>query len=68
MRREYDFSKGKRGRVRAQRGKTRISIHVDNAVEDAFRALAEKQGTGYETMMNRALRELAPGTRPRGKT
>jgi membrane-bound ClpP family serine protease len=57
MRSEYDFSKGKRGAVISQRGKTRITIHIDNAVLEAFRALAETKGTGYQTMMNEALRE-----------
>jgi uncharacterized protein (DUF4415 family) len=56
MRTEYDFSKGKRGAVIPQRGKTRISIFIDNAVLDEFRARAEKAGTGYQTMMNEALR------------
>jgi len=57
MRAEYDFSKGKRGAVLPQKGKTRISIFIDNAVLDAFRARAEKAGTGYQTMMNEALRQ-----------
>ena len=59
MRAEYDFSKGKRGAVIAQKGKTRISIFIDNAVLEAFRARAEKAGTGYQTMMNDALRRVA---------
>jgi hypothetical protein len=57
MKPEYDFSKGKRGAVIPQRGKTRISIHIDNAVLEAFRSLSEKNGIGYQTMMNEALRE-----------
>ena len=57
MRAEYDFSKGKKGTVLPQKGKTRISIFIDNAVLDAFRARAEKAGTGYQTMMNEALRQ-----------
>ncbi len=57
MRAEYDFSKGKRGTVIPQKGKTRISIFIDNAVLDVFRARAEKAGTGYQTMMNEALRQ-----------
>ena len=57
MRAEYDFSKGKRGAVIPQRGKTRISIFIDNAVLDEFRARAERAGTGYQTMMNEALRK-----------
>lgn len=57
MRAEYDFSKGKRGAVIPQKGKTRISIFIDDAVLDQFRARAEKAGTGYQTMMNEALRK-----------
>ncbi len=56
MRAEYDFSKGKRGAVLPQKGKTRISIFIDNAVLEAFRGRAEQAGTGYQTMMNEALR------------
>ena len=56
MRAEYDFSKGKRGAVVARPGKTRISIFIDNAVLDAFRARADHAGTGYQTMMNDALK------------
>ena len=62
MRAEYDFSKGRRGAVIAQKGKTRISIFIDNAVLDAFRARAEKAGTGYQTMMNDALRKYLSET------
>ncbi len=62
MRAEYDFSKGKRGAVIPQKGKTRISIFIDNAVLDAFRARAERAGTGYQTMMNEALRRYLTET------
>jgi hypothetical protein len=65
MRAEYDFSKGKRGAVIPRKGKTRISIFIDNAVLDAFRARAEKAGAGYQTMMNEALRQyLADADQP----
>lgn len=57
MKAEYDFSKGKRGAVLPQKGKTRISIFIDNAVLDGFRVRAERAGTGYQTMMNEALRQ-----------
>ena len=57
MRPEYDFSKGKRGAVIPQKGKTRISIFIDNAVLREFRTRAEKTGTGYQTLMNEALRK-----------
>ena len=62
MRAEYDFSKGKRGAIVPQKGKTRISIFIDNAVLDEFRARAEKAGTGYQTMMNEALRRYLSET------
>ncbi|MDO9371407.1 MAG: BrnA antitoxin family protein [Gammaproteobacteria bacterium] len=56
MKREYDFSKGKRGALLPAKGKTRITIFIDDAVLASFRARAEKAGTGYQTMMNEALR------------
>jgi len=62
MKTEYDFSKGKRGALIPQKGKTRISIFIDNAVLDEFRARAEKSGAGYQTMMNDALRKYLGGT------
>lgn len=65
MKAEYDFSKGRRGAVIPQKGKTRISIFIDNSVLDAFRARAEKAGSGYQTMMNDALRKhLAEADQP----
>jgi len=56
MKPEYDFSKGKRGAAIPEKGKTRISIFIDNSVLAEFRARAEKAGSGYQTMMNEALR------------
>lgn len=64
MRAEYDFSKGKRGAVIAQTGKTRITIYIDNAVLDEFRARAEQAGTGYQTMMNEALKAYLGKSEP----
>ncbi|VFQ43565.1 BrnA antitoxin family protein [Desulfoluna butyratoxydans] len=56
MEKEYDFTKGKRGAVVRQPGKTRITIYLDNDVIDAFRAKAESSGQGYQTLINDALR------------
>lgn len=56
MRKEYDFSKGKRGAVIASPGKTRITIMLDDDVIEHFRSEAEAQGTGYQTMINSTLR------------
>jgi hypothetical protein len=65
MKPEYDFSGGKRGAVIAAKGKTRISIFIDNAILAEFRARAEKAGIGYQTMMNDALRKyLSRAGRP----
>ena len=55
MRAEYDFSKGKRGALIPTKGKTRITIYIDDAVLNEFRARAERTGAGYQTMMNEAL-------------
>jgi uncharacterized protein (DUF4415 family) len=57
MKQEYDFSKGRRGPVVAQKGKTRITIYLDNEVIEAFRTRAESEGSGYQTMINQALKE-----------
>jgi hypothetical protein len=62
MRAEYDFSAGKRGAAGSSRGKTRISIYIDNAVLGAFREWAERSGTGYQTLINAVLKERISGT------
>jgi uncharacterized protein (DUF4415 family) len=57
MEKKIDFTKGKRGAVVASSAKTRITIYLDDDVLDAFKRLAEKQGAGYQTLINAALRE-----------
>jgi len=59
MKSEYDFSKGKRGAVRpAPKGKTRITIRIDDDILDWFRNQVEAAGGGnYQTLINNALRE-----------
>jgi len=65
MRKEYDFSKAKRGAVVSSRGKTRITIFIDSDILEAFRERAESMGRGYQTMINDALREyLGKSQRP----
>jgi len=56
MKREYDFSRGKRGAVVPQTGKTRITIYIDDDILEAFRDRADASGRGYQTMINDALR------------
>lgn len=60
MKSEYNFSKGKRGAiVRAPKGKTRITIRIDDDVLDWFRNQVEESGGGnYQTLINNALREF----------
>jgi len=57
MRKNYDFSKAQRGVVIPSTGKTRITIMLDDDVIEYFRAKAEAEGGGYQTMVNAALRE-----------
>ena len=58
MRKEYDFSQGKRGPVvPVQPGKTRITIRIDTDLLNWFREQVNARGGGnYQTMMNEALR------------
>jgi len=53
---EYDFSEGKRGPVVAQKGKTRITIFIDTDILEWFRGQAEREGRGYQTAINQALK------------
>jgi len=59
MRKEYDFSKGKRGAVvTAPSGKTRITIRLDNELLNWFRGQVHAAGGGsYQTLINIALRQ-----------
>jgi uncharacterized protein (DUF4415 family) len=63
MRKEYDFSKGRRGAVVSSNAKTRITIMLDDDILEHFRARAEAEGMGYQTMINAALREAVTGTK-----
>ena len=57
MKKEYDFSEGKRGPVIRASSKTRITIHLDDDVINAFRVKSEASGSGYQTLINDALRQ-----------
>jgi uncharacterized protein (DUF4415 family) len=71
MKPQYDFSKGKRGRIvpaeTEQRGKTRITIRLDEDLVDYFLQEAERSGgsAGYQTLINDALRKHVEGTAPK---
>ena len=57
MEKEYDFSKGKRGPIRSNKGKTRITIYLDDDVIEAYRRKGDEAGHGYQTLINQTLRE-----------
>ncbi|MFA5978769.1 MAG: BrnA antitoxin family protein [Pseudomonas sp.] len=57
MKDEYDLSNTKRGAVASSKGKTRITIMLDDSVIEAARERAENAGTGYQTVINNILRQ-----------
>jgi uncharacterized protein (DUF4415 family) len=59
MKKEYNFSKGKRGAVvPTPKGKTRITIRIDDDILEWFRGEVEAAGGGnYQTLINQALRD-----------
>jgi uncharacterized protein (DUF4415 family) len=57
MEKEYDFSKGKRGAIIEPKGKTRITIYLDDDVIDSYRQMGDDAGRGYQTLINEALRQ-----------
>jgi vacuolar-type H+-ATPase subunit E/Vma4 len=59
VKKEYDFSKGKRGAIEAMSAnKKRITIRLDSEIIEWFRYQVETRGGGnYQTMINNALRE-----------
>jgi uncharacterized protein (DUF4415 family) len=71
MKQRYDFSQGKRGRIAVPEpephGKTRITIRLDEDLVDYFLREAETSGgaTGYQTLINEALRQHVEGKAPK---
>jgi len=57
MKKSIDFSQGKRGAVMPKSNKTRITIHIDSDVLESFRKQAGKEGKGYQTLINEALKK-----------
>jgi hypothetical protein len=57
MRKQYDFSKARRGPVLpVPKGKTRITIRLDDEIIDWFREQVEQAGGGnYQSLINTAL-------------
>jgi uncharacterized protein (DUF4415 family) len=71
MKKNYDFSKAKRGRIAPPQpepsGKTRITIRIDDDLLDYFLKLADASGgsVGYQTLINNALRQHVEGKAPK---
>lgn len=64
MKAEYDFSRAKRAtevphlnQLREEGGKSRITIYLDNDVLSEFKTKASIDGVGYQTEINRVLRQ-----------
>jgi uncharacterized protein (DUF4415 family) len=53
---KLDLPVAPRRRARPPKRKTRITIYLDDEVLDEFRSRAERTGTGYQTLINAALR------------
>jgi uncharacterized protein (DUF4415 family) len=71
MKQRYDFSEGKRGRIAPPepepRGKARITIRLDEDLIDHVLKEADASGgaTGYQTLINEALRQHVEGKAPK---
>jgi len=65
MRKEYDFTKAKRGPVvPVPPGKTRITIRLDDDLLEWFRDQVDNAGGGnYQTLINDALRRYVDDAR-----
>lgn len=56
MRKEYDFSKGKRGKFYGQDIKLNIPIYLDNEVSAFVEKIAAKKGMDRSSVVNELLR------------
>jgi len=62
MRKEYDFSKGKKNPYAAKL-KKQITIRLDDLTINYFKDMAEKTGIKYQTLINLYLRDCASHNR-----
>jgi uncharacterized protein (DUF4415 family) len=71
MKKSYEFSEGKRGRVLPElpleKGKIKITIRLDEDLVDQFGKMADaSEGkVGYQTLINQALRDYLEGKHPK---
>lgn len=71
MRREYDFSKGERGKFYREGAKMTMPIYLDTALQEQLEPLARSQGKGIAEVVTDILRSqvellatLTPSKRP----
>ncbi len=73
MKAEYDFTKAKRAKdvphlaklqSATAKGKTRVTMFLDDSVLETFRFRAEAEGRGYQTLINEALKQVATNSTP----
>ncbi len=73
MRKEYDFSQGKRAGViphlaklqaENSKGKVRITTYLDADVLDLLKARGESENKGYQTVLNELLRKQFETEKP----
>ena len=58
MKKEYDFSKGRRNPYAAKL-KRQVTIRLDNLTIDYFKMMADETGIAYQTLINLYLRDCA---------
>jgi uncharacterized protein (DUF4415 family) len=52
---DINFSKGRRGQAVPTKGKTRITMYIDDSILKSFRVESALSGVGYQTLINDAL-------------
>lgn len=62
MQTEYDFSEARKNPY-VKKLKKQITINIDNDIIDYFKALAEKAGIPYQTLINLYLKDCATNER-----
>ena len=62
MKKEYDFSKGRRNPYAAKL-KRQVTIRLDNPTIEYFKQMAEDIGIPYQTLINLYLRDCAASGR-----
>ena len=56
MRKEYDFSKGKRGAYNKKIAQGKVTLRLDEDVVEYFKQMSERKGLPYQTLINLFLR------------